>query len=224
MTKEKLTGMIDHTMLKQHVGNEELTRHCEVAKRYNFKTLVAHNSAIPFCRDFLKETDINFCSVVSFPMGQSTTETKVFETIDTIRLGVSEIDYVVNITQIKNNNRRYTEEEMRRIVAACKEHGAVSKVIFETCFLTDDEKRWLCEIALKVEPTFIKTSTGLATGGATLDDVRLMKACVGDSIGVKASGGIRTAEQALMFIEAGATRIGTSNGGEIIDQFAQLTL
>ncbi len=156
---------------------------------------------------------------MGFPLGQSTIETKVFETIDAIENGAGEVDYVVNIVEIKNDNWEYVEEEMKRIVAACDQRNVVSKVIFETCYLTDHEKRRLCEVALKLKPTYIKTSTGFGTEGATVEDVKLMKECVSDQIKIKASGGVRSFNDALNMIEAGADRIGTSSGVKIIEQF-----
>lgn len=159
-----------------------------------------------------------------FPLGQTTIEDKVFETKQAIADGADEIDYVVNLVKLKSGDLAYVEDEMRQIVAVCREHGKISKVIFENCYLTDDEKRTLCEIALKVKPDFIKTSTGFGTPapgvavGATVEDVRLMKSMVGDAIKVKAAGGVRTLEDALAMIEAGAERIGTSAGVTIVEE------
>ena len=161
-------------------------------------------------------------ATVSFPFGQCTLDTKIFETRDVIQKGAGEVDYVVNLVELKSGHWDYIEEEMRRITEVCRELGAVSKVIFENCFLTEDEKRRLCEIALRVRPDFIKTSTGYGTGGATLEDVRLMKACVGDGVQVKAAGGIRTVEAALAMIEAGASRIGTSAGAKIVEDYTTM--
>ncbi len=219
LTVKELAKMIDHTLLKQFVTNEDLRKHCEIAKKYNFKTVAINNAPVSFCKTVLEGSDVLCDAAVSFPLGQCTIETKVFETIDIIEKGAMEVDYVVNLVELKNGNWDYIKEEMTRIVEACNERDVVSKVIFETCYLTDDEKRKLCEIALEVRPTFIKTSTGFGTGGATLEDVKLMKECVGDNIKIKASGGVRTTEQALAFIKAGANRIGTSAGVEIVDGY-----
>ena len=151
-------------------------------------------------------------------------ENKVAETKQAIADGADEIDYVINIGELKSGNLAYIEDEMRKIVSVCREHGKTVKVIFENCYLTDDEKRTLCEIALKVKPDFIKTSTGFGTPapgvavGATVEDVRLMKSMVGDAIKVKAAGGVRTLADALAMIEAGAERIGTSAGVSIIEE------
>ena len=212
-------GMIDHTLLKPFITNEDWKVLCEEAMKYGFKTVAINNAGISICKNYLDQSDVLVDAAVSFPLGQCTLETKIFETRDAIKKGAGEVDYVVNIVELKNGNWNYIEKEMASIVAVCREHGVTSKVIFETCYLTDDEKRKLCGVALKVQPDFVKTSTGFGTGGATIDDVRLMKSSVGDSIKVKASGGIRNAETFLAMIEAGALRIGTSSGIKIIEEF-----
>ncbi|MGL5437636.1 MAG: deoxyribose-phosphate aldolase [Lachnospiraceae bacterium] len=219
LTPEMLAGMIDQTLLKQYVTLEELRVLCEKAREYQFKTIAINNAPVPFCKKELEGSGVLCDAAVSFPLGQCTIETKVFETQDVIQKGAGEVDYVINLVELKSGNWDYVEEEMRRIVAVCQEHNITSKVIFENCYLTDDEKRHLCEIALRVGPTFIKTSTGFGSGGATIEDVQLMKSCVGDRIKIKAAGGVRTAEQALTMIEAGADRIGTSCGVEIVEGF-----
>ena len=224
ITVQQLAGMIDHTLLKPYVTNKDLRAHCETAIRYGFKTVAINNAPVPFCKEVLRGSGVLCDAAVSFPLGQCTIETKVFETADVIEKGADEVDYVTNLVEVKNGNWGYIEDEMRRIVAECNKHGATSKVIFENCYLSDDEKHKLCEIALRVKPTFIKTSTGFGKGGAALEDVRLMKACVGDTIRIKAAGGIRTCEDALAFIEAGADRIGTSAGVEIIEAYKEKLL
>ena len=221
LTVDELAKMIDHTLLKPFISNEDLKRHCEDAINYNFKTVAINNAAVPFCKKALVGTDILCDAAVGFPLGQSTIETKVFETKDVIDKGAGEVDYVINIVEVKNQNLSYIEDEMLKIVDVCNKEGVVSKVIFETCYLTDDEKRKLCEIALKVKPTFIKTSTGFGTGGATIEDVKLMKECVGNNIKIKASGGIRNIDDTLAMIEAGASRIGTSQGVKIVEEYIE---
>ena len=161
-------------------------------------------------------------AAVSFPLGQSTVETKVFETLDAVKNGAGEVDYVVNLVEVKNGNWDYVKDEMSRIVLACKANNVTSKVIFENCYLTEEEKKKLCDIALKVQPDFIKTSTGFGAGGATLEDVQLMKKCVGNNVKIKAAGGIRSLEMAMAMIDAGADRIGTSRGVEILEEFLKL--
>lgn len=218
----ELAKMIDQTLLKNYVSNKELKEHCEKAHEYSFKTVAINNAPIPYCASILKESDVLIDAAVSFPLGQCTLETKVFETKDAIEKGAEEVDYVPNLVEIKSGNWEYIEEEMQQIVNVCKEENITSKVIFENCYLTDEEKKKMCEVALKVMPTYIKTSTGFGTGGATIEDVKLMKACVGDKIKIKAAGGVRTVEDALAMIEAGASRIGTSRGIEIIEQYKEL--
>lgn len=222
LTPEKLAKMIDQTLLKQYCTLEDLRKHCETAADYHFKTVAINNAPISFCREVLGDSEVLCDAAVSFPLGQCTIETKVFETRDAIEKGAGEVDYVVNLVELKSGNWAYVEEEMRRIVAVCNEQGITSKVIFENCFLTEEEKRKLCEISLKVKPTFIKTSTGFGTGGATVEDVRLMKECVGDEILIKAAGGIRDAKTALAMIEAGASRLGTSAGVKIVEEFKEM--
>lgn len=195
MNKQELAKMIDQTLLKPYVSLEDLRRHCVQAAEYGFKTVAINNAPVPFCKAILKDSGVLVDAAVSFPLGQCTIETKVFETQDVIAKGADEVDYVVNLVELKSGHWDYVEEEMRRIVEVCNAYGLTSKVIFENCYLTDDEKKKLCEIALKVRPTFIKTSTGFGTPpagkaiGATLEDVRLMRSCVGNEIRIKAAGG-----------------------------------
>lgn len=219
LTVEKLAGMIDQTLLKQYISNEDLRKHCEMAAKYKFKTVAINNAAVPFCKGILKGSEVLCDAAVSFPLGQSTLEAKVFETIDVIEKGADEVDYVINIVEVKNGNWTYVEEEMRRITEACSLHNVTSKVIFENCYLTEEEKKKLCEIAVKVKPSYIKTSTGFGTGGATVEDVKLMRACVGSTVKIKAAGGIKTVADALAMIEAGADRLGTSRGVEIVEEY-----
>lgn len=222
LTIEELSKMIDQTLLKAYATDEDLIKHCEEVKRYNFKTAAINNAPVPLCKKILEGTDILCDAAISFPLGQSTIETKVFEAEDVILKGAGEVDYVVNVGKLKSKDYEYIELEMTKMVEVCHLHNVPCKVIFENCYLTNDEKTKLCEIALKVKPDFIKTSTGFGTGGATIEDVKLMKKCVGDNIKIKAAGGIRTAKDALAFIEAGASRIGTSAGPKIIEEYKEM--
>lgn len=219
ITKEQLAGMIDHTNLKAFADDAAIKKLCEEAKKYGFKALAINGAQIERCRKYLGDSPVCIGSTVGFPLGQMTIESKVFEAEDAIRKGAHEIDYVLNVSELKNGNKDYIEREMQEITEACHAHGVVCKVIFENCYLTDDEKKAAAEIALKVRPDFIKTSTGFGTGGATVADVRLMKAVVGDAVKVKAAGGIRDFETALAMIEAGAERLGTSAGVELMKHF-----
>ena len=219
ITREQLAGMIDHTNLKAFAADAAIKKLCEEAKKYGFKALAINGAQIERCRKYLGDSPVCIGSTVGFPLGQMTIESKVFEAEDAIRKGAHEIDYVLNVSELKNGNKDYIEREMQEITEACHAHGVVCKVIFENCYLTDDEKKTAAEIALKVRPDFIKTSTGFGTGGATVEDVRLMKAVVGDAVKVKAAGGIRDFETALSMIEAGAERLGTSAGVELMKHF-----
>lgn len=219
---EELAKMIDQTLLKAYATDEDLTKFCEVVKEYNFKTAAINNAPVTLCKKILKGTDILCDAAVSFPLGQSTIDTKVFEAQDIINKGAGEVDYVVNIGKLKSKDYEYIKEEMTRMVEVCHKNNVICKVIFENCYLSDDEKRKLCEIALEVKPDYIKTSTGFGKGGATIEDVKLMKSIVGDNIRIKAAGGIRNIKQALEFIEAGASRIGTSSGPQIIDEYKEM--
>ena len=216
MTKEKLAQMIDHTNLKAFADDAAIKKLCDEAKKYNFKAVAINGAQIERCKKSLEGTQVHIGATVGFPLGQMTVESKVFETEDAIAKGAHEIDYVLNVAELKNGNTELIEREMRLITEVCRRNGVISKVIFENCYLTDDEKRTAAKIAAKVKPDFIKTSTGFGTGGATVEDVRLMKEAVGDGVRVKAAGGIRDYETAMAMIEAGAERLGTSAGVELM--------
>ena len=219
ITEKQLAGMIDHTNLKAFATDADMKKLCDEAVRYGFAMVAINSGQSRRCSEYLRGTNIHTGAAIGFPLGQQSIETKVFETEDAIRNGANEIDYVINITELKEKNYEYVEEEMRRIVETCHRCDITCKVIFENCYLTDEEKLKMCEIALKVGPDYIKTSTGFGTSGASLDDVRLMKKAVGDRIKVKAAGGIRTLDDALTYVEAGAERIGTSAGVRIIEEY-----
>ncbi len=219
MKLEQLVRLFDHTFLKPYAAREDMERLCGEARQYGFAMVAVNSVQSALCKELLKGSGVHVGAAISFPLGQTTIETKVFETRDALANGADEIDYVINITELKAKNYGYIREEMRRIVEVCREAGAISKVIFENCYLTDEEKRILCEIALEERPDFIKTSTGFGTGGATLEDVRLMKGIVGDAVKVKAAGGIRDLKTCLAMVEAGAERIGTSASVKITEEF-----
>ena len=227
-TPEQLAKYMDQTLLKPYVTEEQLRAFCEESDRYGFAMVAINSAPVKFCRQVLKDSKVHVGAAIGFPLGQTTIENKVNETELAIAEGADEIDYVVNLVKLKSGELDYIEEEMRRIVAVCRKHNKLSKVIFENCYLSDDEKKTLCRIALKVKPDFIKTSTGFGTPklgiavGATIEDVRLMKAMVGDEIKVKAAGGIRTLADALAMIDAGAERLGTSAGVAIIEELKEL--
>lgn len=221
-TLDDFARLIDHTNLHADATEADMVKLCDEAKRYHFKMVAINQTQSAFCAKQLEGTDIDTGAAIAFPLGQTSIAAKAFETRDAIEQGANEIDYVVNLTEVKEGHWDYVEKEMESIAAICREANIPSKVIFENCYLTNEEKIKLCEIARNVEPTFIKTSTGFGTGGATVEDVRLMKEHVGDKVQVKAAGGIRTAEAFLDMIRAGATRIGCSAGVSIIEELRQM--
>lgn len=216
---EELAKYIDHTILKPNATYDEISRVCNECKKYNFKMIAVNSAHVKFCKEQLKNTSVHVGAAISFPLGQTTIQTKIFEVKNAINDGCDEIDYVINITELKNRNYDYIKSEMELIVNICRENNIISKVIFENCYLTSDEIIKLCEIALEVQPDFIKTSTGFGPGGANLEDVRLMKKVVGNKVKVKAAGGIKDLKTVLEMINAGADRIGTSSGVKIMEEY-----
>ena len=206
----KLNKYIDHTLLKPDASQEQIATLIEEAKKYDFASVCVNPTWVSFAAQALKGTDVKVCTVIGFPLGANTPELKAFETSDAIQNGANEIDMVINIGSLKSQNFDLVEKDIRAVVEAAK--GTLVKVIIETCLLTDEEKVKACQIAQKAGAGFVKTSTGFSTGGATVEDVALMRKTVGPDMGVKASGGARSYEDALAFIEAGATRIGASSG------------
>ena len=223
-TIDDLARLVDHTNIHADATKADMTKLCDEAKAYHFKMVAVNQVQSEFCSKQLEGTDIDTGAAIAFPLGQTSIAAKVYETKDALANGANEIDYVVNLTQVKAGNWDYIEDEMAQIVAACQEAREKTgleipcKVILETCMLTDEEKVKICEIATRVKPTFVKTSTGCASGGATVEDVKLMKQTVGDAVKVKASGGIRDADTFLDMVRAGAERIGCSAGIPIIDE------
>ena len=211
----KFSKYFDHTCLKPYATREDIAKLCEEAKKYDFMMVAINSTQTKLCKELLKETDIHVGAAISFPLGQTTIETKVFETKDAIEKGAQEIDMVINIAMLKDKEYDYVENEIHQIVEAAKDK-AIVKVIIETCLLTDEEKIKACELSQKAGADFVKTSTGFSTGGATVHDIALMRKTVGAEMGVKASGGVHTHEEALAMVEAGATRIGASAGVKLL--------
>lgn len=211
----KLNKYIDHTLLKPDASQEQIETLIEEAKKYDFASVCVNPTWVNFAAQALKATDVKVCTVIGFPLGANTPELKAFETSDAIQNGANEVDMVINIGALKSRNFDLVERDIRAVVEAAK--GTLVKVIIETCLLTDDEKVKACQIAQKAGADFVKTSTGFSTGGATVRGVALMRKTVGPDMGVKASGGARSYEDALAFIEAGATRIGASSGVAIME-------
>jgi deoxyribose-phosphate aldolase len=212
-----LAKMIDHTNLKASTVKEEILKLTKEAKEYQFASVCVNPTWVELAAQELKGTDVKVCTVIGFPLGANTKEVKVYETKDAIEKGAEEIDMVINIAKLKDGDDDYVESEIAGVVEASK-GKAIVKVIIETCLLTDDEKKQVCSLAVKAGADFVKTSTGFSTGGATIEDVALMKQTVGAHVGVKASGGIRSKEDAQAMVHAGATRIGASSGIAIVTE------
>ncbi len=221
MTAKEFNKLFDHTILKPPTTAEDLRKVCEEAKAYGFCSVAVNTGMVKACAEFLKGSDVLVDAAVGFPLGITTVECKEFEAEQAIANGAGEIDYVINIGKMKEGNLAYIKDEMERIVSVCRKHGATSKVIFENCYLTDEEKIALCEIAKEVKPDFIKTSTGFGPSSATVEDVALMKKHVGDGVKVKAAGGIRDLATLLSMQRAGAERIGCSNSKAIAEEYSK---
>lgn len=220
LTAKELAALFDHTNLKAFASRADMEKLCGEAKEYGFAMVAVNSVQTALCKRLLAGTPVHVGAAVSFPLGQTSIETKVFETKDAILKGADEIDYVINITELKNGNLAYIEREMSEIVEVCRQKNAISKVIFENCYLEKSEIDAAASIALRVKPDFIKTSTGFGTGGATAEDVKRMKQIVGDAVKVKAAGGIRDWETCRSMLIAGAERIGTSSSIKILTEFA----
>lgn len=219
MTAKELARYFDHTLLKAYATEEDFRAFCADCAAYGFAMAAINPAPVRLCKQLLRDTPVHVGAAVGFPLGQNTIETKLFETRDAIANGADEIDYVVNLTQLKAGNLDYVAREMDAIVSACREKGVLSKVIFENCYLTQEEKLALCAVAREVRPDFVKTSTGFGTGGATLEDVRLMLDHVGPDIRVKAAGGVRDLDTALTLIDMGVGRIGSTASIKIVEAF-----
>lgn len=218
ITPQQLAKYFDHTQLRAYATYQDFEKVCAECRQYGFAMVAINPAPVKLCKQLLAGTDVHVGAAIGFPLGQTTIETKVFESENAILNGADEIDYVVNITELKEKNYSFVEKEMASIVEVCKKHNVISKVIFENCYLTEQEKEELCRIALNVRPDFIKTSTGFGTGGATFEDVALMKRIVGDTVKIKAAGGVRTLETALKMIDLGVSRIGSTASVAITEE------
>lgn len=207
--------MIDHTLLKAETTKEQIKVLCEEAKEYGFASVCVNPTWVKYAAELLQGSDVKVCTVIGFPLGANTPETKAFETKNAIENGATEVDMVINIGALKDGDDELVERDIKAVVEAAK-GKALTKVIIETCLLTEEEKVRACELSVKAGADYVKTSTGFSTGGATVEDVALMRKTVGPNIGVKASGGVRNTEDAQKMIEAGATRIGASAGVSIV--------
>ncbi|MGN7394666.1 deoxyribose-phosphate aldolase [Peribacillus frigoritolerans] len=212
---QNVAGLIDHTLLKADATKEQIKVLCEEAREYSFASVCVNPTWVKYASELLEGSEVKVCTVIGFPLGATTPETKAFETKDAIANGAHEVDMVINIGALKDKDDELVERDIRAVVAAST-GKALSKVIIETSLLTDEEKVRACELAVKAGTDYVKTSTGFSTGGATVEDIALMRKTVGPNIGVKASGGVRNTSDAQNVIEAGATRIGASAGVSIV--------
>jgi len=218
ITVKEVAAMVDHTNLKAFATREDFKVLCEEAMRYGFKSVAINTYPVKMCREMLEGSQVLTGAAVGFPLGQMTIESKVAEASNAVADGCQEFDYVLNVGKVKEHDYAYIEEEMTRMVAVARKAGICAKVIFETCYLTQEEIIAVAQIASRVKPDFVKTSTGFGTAGATAEHVRLMKEHAGADVQVKAAGGIRSWEAAKAMIEAGATRLGTSSGIRIVEE------
>lgn len=218
ITRDKLAGIIDHTLLKADTDTDSVARICKEAVEYGFGAVCVNPYFSKFAAKELQGSGIKVCVVVGFPLGSMLTRIKAAEAKQAVKDGASEIDMVACVSALKSGDAGYYEKDIRK-VARVISGKAILKVIIETCFLNDAEKKLACEISERAGAHFVKTSTGFGSGGAKTEDVSLMRSVVGPDIGVKASGGIKTLDDALAMIEAGAARIGTSSGISILKEY-----
>ena len=219
LSVKQLAGMIDHTFLKPFGTAENIEKLCDEARKYEFAMVAINPAEVETCVKLLEGSPVRVGAAIGFPLGQTTTECKAFETRDAIAKGATEIDTVINVRALQKGRLDIVKKEIEEMVAICKPAGVICKVILETCYLSDAEKETVCRIAKEAGVDFVKTSTGFGTAGATVEDVALMRRVVGPEIGVKAAGGIRDLDTALAMIKAGATRIGTSSGVTIVEAY-----
>lgn len=206
--------MIDHTVLKADTPLETIKRICDEAMEYGFASVCINPCHVAYCADYLKDSDVNVCTVIGFPLGANTSAVKAFETKDAIANGADEIDMVMNIGALKDKNYDLVRDDVKAVVEAA--NGTLVKVILETCLLTEDEIKKACELCVEAKADYVKTSTGFSTRGATIEDVRIMREAVHGKAKVKAAGGVRTPEDMVKIVAAGADRIGTSAGCSLV--------
>ena len=219
MNAGTLASYFDHTQLKAFATRKDFEKLCAESRKYGFAMVAINPAPVKLCRELLRGTSVHVGAAVGFPLGQITVAQKKLETQLALEDGADEIDYVINIGALKDRNYDLVAEEMNEIVSVCREQKKISKVIFENCYLTEEEKHELCAIALDVGPDYIKTSTGFGTGGATFQDVERMVRETRGKIKVKAAGGIRTLADALHYIDLGVSRIGSTASVAIMEEY-----
>jgi deoxyribose-phosphate aldolase len=215
-----LAATIDHTLLKPTATEGQIRELCAEARQYQFSTVCIHPCWVALCAELLRNSPVKVCTVVGFPLGATLPEVKAFEAQRCMDLGATELDMVINIGALKSGQYGLVQDDIAAVVDVAHPRGALVKVIIETGYLTEQEKITACELAKAAEADFVKTSTGMGTGGATVEDVALMRKVVGPAMGVKAAGGVKTAAEAKAMINAGATRIGSSAGVKIVGEEA----
>jgi deoxyribose-phosphate aldolase len=216
MKKKEIAGLIDHTLLRPDANHEDIKRLCREAIQYNFYSVCIHPFFVPPAKELLKDSAVKVTTVIGFPLGMILTEVKVYEAMNASLLGADELDIVINLGALKSGDWDTVRKDISDVITATK--GLVHKIIIETCYLSDDEKRKVVKIALEQGSEFIKTSTGFGHCGAKIRDIKIIKNIVGDNARIKAAGGIRTPKKLLSMLEAGAARIGTSHGVRIIKE------
>jgi deoxyribose-phosphate aldolase len=216
MLNSEIARLIDHTLLKPDATSAQIVKLCAEAREHGFASVCINPYWVPVAVQELAGSTVKTCTVVGFPLGANTTPTKIFEAGKALRSGAQEIDMVINIGELKSGDRAAVLADIRGVVEESHGAGAIVKVIFETCLLTDEQKVTACRLSMEAGADYVKTSTGFSTGGATVDDVALMRNTVGALTGVKASGGIRSLADLRKMVDAGATRIGTSSGVAIV--------
>jgi deoxyribose-phosphate aldolase len=221
VVNDQLASMIDHTNLRPEATPDQILRLCQQAREFRFAAVVVNPAYVELAVSELAGSDVKVAAVVGFPLGATLSSVKRFEAGEALRLGAREIDMVLNLGALKSGNRAFVESDVRSVAEVTHDRGGLLKVILETVLLSDEEKKLACELSVSAGADFVKTSTGFLGGGATVADVRLMRRVVGPNLGVKASGGIRTAADAKAMIEAGANRIGTSSAVKMMEELRE---
>jgi deoxyribose-phosphate aldolase len=214
----RIAALIDHTLLKPEATYDQIAQLCEEAREYGFTAVCVNPTNVKLAAELLKGSPVAVCTVIGFPLGATLPEVKAYEAQQTIHHGATEIDMVINIGALKSEDYELVEQDIAAVARTCHDNGAICKVIIEAALLTEEEKITACQLAKKAGSDYVKTSTGFGPGGATVEDVTLMRRVIGPSMGIKAAGGIRTLETAKKMIEAGATRIGTSSSVKIAQE------